>query len=209
VSLSVAVIETSELGDRSYIAHDGETAVVVDPQRDLDRVEALVDELGVRVALVAETHIHNDYVTGGFELARRTGAVYLVAAADEIEFARDAVSDGDERRVGSLTMRVVATPGHTNTHLSYIVDDGQSPPAVFTGGSLLFGSVGRTDLVDPGRTEELTRAQFHSARRLADLLADDAAVYPTHGFGSFCSSAATGGVASTIGAERARNDALV
>ncbi len=70
MSLSVAVIETSELGDRSYVAHDGEVAVVVDPQRDLDRVEELVAELGVRVALVVETHIHNDYVTGGFELAR-------------------------------------------------------------------------------------------------------------------------------------------
>ncbi len=81
---------------------------------------------------------------------------------------------------------------------------------MFTGGSLLFGSVGRTDLVDPDRTEELTRAQYHSARRLAELLADDAAVYPTHGFGSFCSSGSSaGGDASTIGQERARNDALV
>ncbi|GAY10960.1 rhodanese-like domain-containing protein [Pseudonocardia sp. N23] len=210
MGLSVAVIETSELGDRSYVAHDGEIAVVVDPQRDLDRVEALVDELGVRVGMVVETHIHNDYVTGGLELARRTGADYLVAGADAVEFSRDAVGDGDERTVGTLTVRVVATPGHTDTHLSYLVDDGVSMPAVFTGGSLLFGSVGRTDLVDPARTEELTRAQFHSARRLAELLDNDTAVYPTHGFGSFCSSgAATGGDASTIGIERTRNDALV
>ncbi|MCF7552649.1 MBL fold metallo-hydrolase [Pseudonocardia sp. WMMC193] len=208
--MSVAVIETSELGDRSYVAHDGEVAVVVDPQRDLDRVEALVAELGVRVGMVVETHIHNDYVTGGVELARRTGAAYLVAAADEVEFARDPVSDGDERTVGALTVRVLATPGHTDTHLSYVVGDGGSAPVVFTGGSLLFGSVGRTDLVDPARTEELTRAQFHSARRLAELLDDHTAVYPTHGFGSFCSSgAATGGDASTIGTERGRNDALV
>ena len=210
MSLSVAVIETSELGDRSYVAHDGEVAVVVDPQRDLDRVEELVADLGVRVAMVVETHIHNDYVTGGFELARRTGAGYLVAAADQVEFDRDAVSDGDERTVGTMSVRVVATPGHTDTHLSYIVRSDDDTQAVFTGGSLLFGSVGRTDLVDPDRTEELTRAQYHSARRLAELLADDAAVYPTHGFGSFCSSGSSaGGDASTIGQERARNDALV
>lgn len=210
MSLSVAVIETSELGDRSYVAHDGAVAVVVDPQRDLDRVEELVAELGVRVALVLETHIHNDYVTGGFELARRTGAGYLVAAADDVEFDRDAVSDGDVRTVGTMTVRAVATPGHTDTHLSYIVSGGAGAPAVFTGGSLLFGSVGRTDLVDEDRTEELTRAQYHSARRLAELLVDDAAVYPTHGFGSFCSSGSSaGGDASTIGQERARNDALV
>lgn len=210
MALSVEVIETSDLGDRSYIAHDGVSAVVIDPQRDLDRVEVVVAELGVHVVLVAETHIHNDYVTGGFELARRTGAGYLVAASDHVEFDRDPVSDGEVRAAGTLTVQVVATPGHTDTHLSYIVDDGESPPAVFTGGSLLFGSVGRTDLVDPDRTEELTRAQFHSARRLAELLDDDTAVYPTHGFGSFCSSGSSaGGDASTIGTERARNDALV
>lgn len=213
MSLSVEVLETSELGDRSYVAHDGEVALVVDPQRDLDRVERVLAENGVRCVLVAETHIHNDYVTGGLELARRTGAAYLVAAADDVAFDRDAVTDGDERTAGSMRIRVIATPGHTDHHLSYIVTPStgaDGSPAVFTGGSLLFGSVGRTDLVDPDRTEELTRAQYRSARRLAEELGDDAAIYPTHGFGSFCSSgSSTGGDASTIGQERGRNDALV
>ncbi len=205
---SVVVIDTPELGDRSYVVHDGTVAVVIDPQRDLDRVEQVVAELGLRVEIVAETHLHNDYVTGGLELARRTGAAYLVNAADEVAFARDAVTSGDERRAGSLRIRVVATPGHTDTHLSYIVDSGKE--VVFTGGSLLHGGVGRTDLIDPARTDELTRAQYHSARRLAGLLNDDVAIFPTHGFGSFCSSgSAAGGSTSTIGAERERNDALV
>jgi glyoxylase-like metal-dependent hydrolase (beta-lactamase superfamily II)/rhodanese-related sulfurtransferase len=210
MALSVVVIETGELGDRSYVAHDGEVAVVIDPQRDLDRVERVLADRGLRVALVAETHIHNDYVTGGHELARRTGAGYLVAASDEVAFARDPVSDGDERTAGTLTVTVLATPGHTDTHLAYLVDDGRGTRAAFTGGSLLFGSVGRTDLVEPDRTDELTRAQYRSARRLAGLLGDDVAVSPTHGFGSFCSSgSATGGDASTIGRERGRNDALI
>ncbi len=213
MSLSVTVIETSELGDRSYIAHDDVVAVVVDPQRDLDRVERVLSELGVRCELVLETHIHNDYVTGGYELARRTGAGYLVAAADEVAFPRDAVADGDQRTAGTMRISALATPGHTDTHLAYVVEDTTdrgAAPVVFTGGSLLFGSVGRTDLVDPDRTEELTRAQYHSARHLADLLPDQAAIYPTHGFGSFCSSgSSTGGDASTIGQERARNDVLL
>jgi glyoxylase-like metal-dependent hydrolase (beta-lactamase superfamily II)/rhodanese-related sulfurtransferase len=209
----VEVISTEELGDRSYVAHDGTVAVVVDPQRDLDRVEDVLRRLELRVELVLETHIHNDYVTGGFELARRSGARYAVSAADPVGFDRLAVTDGDELAAGSLQVRVVATPGHTDGHLAYVISDtaeAAQPPAVFTGGSLLYGSVGRTDLVDPARTAELAAAQFRSAHRLADLLPDDAPVFPTHGFGSFCSSgSATGGDDSTIGAERVRNDALV
>ncbi|CAI9410466.1 MBL fold metallo-hydrolase [Nocardioides sp. T2.26MG-1] len=208
--LQVEVLETSELGDRSYVAHDGSTAIVVDPQRDIDRVEQVLADRGLSCAAVLETHIHNDYVTGGVELARRTGADYLVSADDPVRFDRVPVRDGDRRSYGTLSVSALHTPGHTDTHLSYLVEDGSpsSPGAVFTGGSLLYGSVGRTDLVDETRTEDLTRAQFHSARRLAEL-PGDVEVYPTHGFGSFCSSgSASGGESSTIAEERERNDAL-
>lgn len=207
--VNVETLSTEELGDRSYIAHDGHVAVVIDPQRDIDRVEAVLAELKLDCQLVLETHIHNDYVSGGLELATRTGAAYVVAASDQVAFDRRSASDGDELMAGTLVVRVVATPGHTDSHLSYIVTCKQSPPAVFSGGSLLFGSVGRTDLVDPDRTDELTRAQYRSARHLASLVPDEAALYPTHGFGSFCSAgSAVGGASSSIGQERHRNDAL-
>jgi glyoxylase-like metal-dependent hydrolase (beta-lactamase superfamily II) len=210
IAVQVDIISTDELGDRSYIAHDGDVAVVIDPQRDIDRIEAALAERGLRCVVVAETHIHNDYVSGGLELARRRGATYLVAAADRVHFERQAVSDGDEVHAGRLNVKVVATPGHTDGHVAFVVSDGEGPPVVFTGGSLLYGSVGRTDLVDPARTDELTRAQHHSARHLADLLSDDVAIYPTHGFGGFCSSgSSTSDTDSTIGIERGRNDALV
>jgi hydroxyacylglutathione hydrolase len=210
--VQVEVIDTPELGDRSYLVHDGEQGVVIDPQRDTGRVSELAGRLGVRVSLVAETHIHNDYVTGGHHLARSTGADYAVSAADAVGFGRLAVRDADELRAGSLVITVIETPGHTPTHLAYAVTDlaaPQVPPAVFTGGSLLFGSVGRTDLSGPGRARELARAQFRSARRLAAGLPAAATVHPTHGFGSFCSARpAAGGASSTIGRERAGNDAL-
>ena len=83
--MDVTVIDTSALGDRSYLVHDGEVALVVDPQRDIDRVTAAAAQAGVRITHVAETHIHNDYVTGGLELARATGAAYLVNAADPVQ----------------------------------------------------------------------------------------------------------------------------
>lgn len=208
--MHVEVISTEDLGDRSYVVHDGTAAIVVDPQRDVDRVEKVLADRGVRCAMVVETHIHNDYVTGGYDLALRHGCPYVVSAGDDVSFARHAVRDGDELTVGAMTVRVLATPGHTDTHLSYVISTGEETPAVFTGGSLLYGSVGRTDLVDVARTEELTRAQFHSARRLAAELPDATPVYPTHGFGSFCSSgSAAGGDGATIGEEKHRNDALI
>lgn len=207
--VDVAVVQTSELGDRSYIAHDGHVAIVVDPQRDLDRLQAVLNERGLRCAMVLETHIHNDYVSGGLQLAHQHNAPYAVNAADEVAFERHGVADGDELSVGGMRVRVVATPGHTDTHLAFVISGGPGPAAVFTGGCLLYGSVGRTDLVDPARTEELTRAQYRSAHRLVDLLDDDAGIFPTHGFGSFCSAGSrSGGEDSTVGQEKARNDAF-
>ncbi|WP_018255403.1 MBL fold metallo-hydrolase [Salinispora mooreana] len=207
--VDVAVVQTSELGDRSYIAHDGHVAIVVDPQRDLDRLQAVLNERGLRCAMVLETHIHNDYVSGGLQLAHQHNAPYAVNAADEVAFERHGVADGDELSVGGMRVRVVATPGHTDTHLAFVISGGPGPAAVFTGGCLLYGSVGRTDLVDPARTEELTRAQYRSAHRLVDLLDDDARIFPTHGFGSFCSAGSrSGGEDSTVGQEKTRNDAF-
>ncbi len=211
--ITVDVISTDELGDRSYVVHDGEVAVVVDPQRDVDRVQEVLDRAGVSVSLVVETHRHNDYVTGGYALAKASGARYVVPAGEDVVVGDVRVGDRDELSAGSMTVTAHATPGHTHGHLSYVVTGGPGeagPPALFSGGSLLYGSVGRTDLLGPEDTEGLTRDQFRSVRRLADELPDETPVYPTHGFGSFCSSGpATGGDSSTIGQEKDRNDALL
>ena len=205
----IVTVETPALGDRSYLVHDGTTAVVVDPQRDIDRVLAVAQARDVRITHVLETHIHNDYVTGGLALAGETGAAYVVAASEEVGFERMAVRDNDQITAGSLTVTVMHTPGHTPGHLSYVLSEGgQGPVAVFTGGSMLYGAVGRTDLVSPQQTEQLTRAQYRSVNRLAAELPDEVAVYPTHGFGSFCSATPTSGTSSTIGTERRVNVAL-
>ena len=205
----IDVLATPGLGNRSYLASDGHTAIAVDPPRDIDRVLALAGERGVRIALVVETHSHNDMISGGLELSRLTGAQYATAAGDGAEFDRDPVSDGDLLVAGSLRLRVLYTPGHTHHHLAYALQDADgSTQAVFTGGSLLFGATGRTDLVGPEHTDALTRAQFHSVRRLAAELPADAAVYPTHGFGSFCAATPTSGDASTLGEQQHVNPAL-
>ena len=123
--IEILQLDTPSLGDRSYLATDGTRALVVDPQRDIDRVLALAGERGVQITHVFETHLHNDYLTGGLALARETGAAYHVSAADQVAFDRVPVSDGDTVEVTpSARIRVLATPGHTFTHLSYALTGG-------------------------------------------------------------------------------------
>jgi rhodanese-related sulfurtransferase len=107
-----------------------------------------------------------------------------------------------------MRVRVLATPGHTFTHLSYVLTADGAVTGVFTGGSLLYGASGRPDLLGPGNTGALAQAQYDSARRLARELPDAAEVFPTHGFGSFCSAGEAGGRESTIGHEKLVNPAL-
>lgn len=210
--ITVVSIETPTLGDRSYLAHDGDVALVIDPQRDIDRIESLLAEHQVKLLLVAESHIHNDYVTGGLALAQKTGADYLVNAADDVGFERVGVSDGQSVDIGpSMRLTAIATPGHTFNHLSYVLTDSTSGDqvAVFSGGSLLFGATGRPDLLGEEHTDELARLQHASARKLASVLPDRAQVFPTHGFGSFCSAGGkSDATESTIGNEKSTNPAL-
>ncbi len=208
-TLKIHVIDTPSLGDRTYVVHDGEVAFVVDPQRDIDRVQAFLESEGVRVTHVFETHIHNDYVTGGLALAHATGAAYLVNAEDEVSFDRTPIRDGQTLEVGPrMRVRAISTPGHTYTHLSYALTDGDETVAVFTGGSVLFGATGRPDLLGEDHTDALVRHQHASAHRLAEELPDQTEVYPTHGFGSFCSANQSEATESTIGQEKKTNPVL-
>jgi hydroxyacylglutathione hydrolase len=207
--IQIETIETSSLGDRSYLVTDGTIAVVVDPQRDIDRVLDLVTQRGLQVSHVLETHVHNDYVTGGLELSWRTGAAYVLAEGSGVAFDHLAVTDGQVLDAGDMRLRALHTPGHTHSHFSYVLADPEGQVrAVFTGGSMLYGATGRTDLLGPADTQQLTHAQFHSVRRLADELPAETEVFPTHGFGSFCSATPTSGTASTVGEQSRVNPAL-
>ncbi len=210
----VVVIDSTGLGDRSYVVHDGLVALVVDPQRDIDRVERVLAEQGLKLTHVAETHIHNDYVSGGLELVRRHRATYVLPRDAEVAYSGDpyvqSVTNGDHFTVGRLTVDVIHTPGHTPHHISFAVSRGGGIGVVFTGGSMLFGSVGRPDLVSPELTLQQAHDQWTSVQRLAVDLSGDTGVFPTHGFGSFCAATqAAGGSQSTIDKEKLTNPALI
>ncbi|MEW2414835.1 MBL fold metallo-hydrolase [Streptomyces sp. NPDC046866] len=212
----IEIVTTASLGDNSYLLVSGDEAALVDPQRDSWDLVASCAARGIRVRYVLETHVHNDYVSGALEVRAATGATVAGPARAPYAFDHLRLAEDDEITLGDTTVRAMETPGHTREHTSYLVyehardrDQGpEVPAAVFTGGSLLVGSAGRTDLSGEHLTEELARAQFRSLRRLA-LLPDATRVLPTHGAGSSCSAGpAASGRTSTVGAERRSNPAL-
>jgi glyoxylase-like metal-dependent hydrolase (beta-lactamase superfamily II)/rhodanese-related sulfurtransferase len=199
--MEVITARTPGLGDASYLfAHEGE-AVLVDPQRDIGRFLDAAERADVQVRYVLETHLHNDYVSGGRELARRTGAELVLPAGAGAAFAHTPAFHSEDLVARTMTVRPIHTPGHTPEHVSYLVLIEGEPVAVFTGGSLLVGAAGRTDLLGLERARQLARLQYGSLRRLAALPADTG-LYPTHGEGSFCTVSGAGRATSTIGYER-------
>ena len=205
--MEVTTIRTDGLGDSTYLlTHDG-GGVVVDPQRDVERFEQAVSDTGVDLTHVLETHIHNDYVSGGRELARRTGARLALPAAAGAAFDHFPAFHNEELADGPVVIRPVHTPGHTPEHMSYVILVEEEIVAVFSGGSLLVGSAGRPDLLGDDRAEQLARLQYLSVSRLAEL-PDDTGLYPTHGEGSFCTASGAGRSTSTIGLERRTNPVL-
>ncbi len=197
------------IGHTSFLVDLGDgTSLVVDPRRipELEEAEAAARRL--RIAYTADTHSHADFVSGSPELVAR-GARFLAPAAGALEIPYEGLRDGDRVEVGSLTLEAIATPGHTPDHLAYLLRalDG-TPRALFSGGSLMVGTVGRTDLLGPEQAEDLARKQFHSLHERILCLPDELAVYPTHGAGSFCSAPGSDERTTTIGRERARNPLL-
>lgn len=204
--MEVIGIRTASLGDATYIVAIGSHAIVVDPQRDIGRFREVLDERGLTLTHVLETHMHNDYISGGRDLAKALDADLVLPAASGAGFAfvpafHEEILDGP----GGSVIRPLHTPGHTPAHTSYVISVGDDEPtAAFTGGSLLVGAAGRSDLLGEQYARQLARLQFGSLQRLGEL-PDETGVYPTHGEGSFCTASGAGRTTSTIGLEKAEN----
>jgi hydroxyacylglutathione hydrolase len=209
LAAEVVVVPTTGLGNQAYLVGQGDSAVAIDVPRDAWRIAQVAEARGWRITHALETHVHNDYLSGARELRRSHRARIVAPAAGRYRFAHEGAGDGFRLDLANGGLVARATPGHTPEHLSWELQDGNGRPrSLFSGGSLLISGVGRTDLLGAMRTAELTRAQFHSMRRLAEL-PDAVVVYPTHGAGSFCVAGADDVPgASTIGALRTWNAAF-
>ena len=208
--MDVEILRTRGLGNSTYVLASDRDALVVDPPRDAWRIREILERRDWRLRTVVETHVHNDYLSGALELVASERASVVAPARGRYAFDHRPVDEGDEVEVAGVLLRARATPGHTPEHLAWVVHDGAvgadaAPAAVLTGGSLLVGSVGRTDLLGDEETDDLTRRQLASLRSLASL-PDGVSVWPTHGSGSFCAAGPMHDEpTSTIGAERRSN----
>ena len=196
------------LGNSSYLVDVGDgRALVVDPVRHPARYLGEAERRGLDLAFAVETHLHADFVSGARELGA-LGASVLVPGEGRHGFAVRGLVDGEDVDLGGLTLRAVGTPGHTPEHLAYLLVDGATPVALFSGGSLLVDAVARTDLVHPEQTDALARSLWRSLHERILVLPEDLPVYPTHGAGSFCSAPAGGERTTTIGREKRANPLL-
>ncbi|MFZ0481345.1 MAG: rhodanese-like domain-containing protein [Terriglobales bacterium] len=192
------------------LASEG-TAIVVDPQRDVDIYLKAAEQHGVQIKHIFETHLHADFVSGHKELAARTGAKIYIGPNGGAKVSHIEVHDGFELRVGKIRITVLETPGHTPESICLVVTDEEKssePWAVLTGDTLFVGDVGRPDLSGTHTPVELAGMLFDSLHNKVLKLADEVVVYPGHGAGSLCGKNMRAERSSTIRTERLTNYAL-
>lgn len=201
------------LSHASYLVGDErtQTAVIVDPQRDVEQYLADARALGLTIRHVFLTHFHADFVAGHLELARATGATIHLGVHARADYPFVPMSEGTTLELGEVRIGVIETPGHTPEGISILVydlaRDRDRPHAVFTGDTLFIGDVGRPDLMaSVGVTaQELASALYDSLHGKLMKLPDATLVYPAHGAGSACGKNLSDEKVSTIGAQRATN----
>lgn len=204
-------IKTPGLSHLSYLIGSGGKAAVIDPRRDCEIYLEKARAAGLEITHIFETHRNEDLITGSPILAQLTGAsVYHGPnTAGEVVFAKTA-KQGDRFEIGQLVIEVLETPGHTDDHLAFVINDSgyaDGAVGVFTGDALFVGDVGRTDFY-PELMEEKAGLLFDSLRKLL-ALGDQTIIYPAHGAGSVCGSGMAEREFSTIGHERRNNPRLM
>ncbi len=207
--MEILSVTDEGLGHTSHLVGLGDgTALVVDAARFPEHQRRLAADHGWRIAWAADTHSHADYISGSPALAVDS-AVFVAPARARLEQPHRGIEHGEDLEIAEgFALRAIATPGHTPDHLAYLLLELGHPVALFSGGSLMVGTVGRTDLLGDEHAERLAAELFRALHHEILTLSDDLAVYPTHGAGSFCSAPSGSQRSTTIGTERATNPLL-
>ena len=198
------------LAHASYYIGSGESAAIVDPQRDVQQYLDEAETNDQKIKYIIETHLHADFVSGHLELARKTGAEIVYGKRAETAFPTRKVSDGDELTLGEIKLKFLETPGHTPEGISILVESRDEPLKVLTGDTLFIGDVGRPDLIgSKGFTaEQMAGFLYDSLHDKLMKLPDEAEIYPAHGAGSLCGKNMSKETWSTLGEQKRSNYAL-
>jgi glyoxylase-like metal-dependent hydrolase (beta-lactamase superfamily II)/rhodanese-related sulfurtransferase len=209
---NIEQIYTGCLAQGAYFIYSDGEAAVIDPLRETSPYMEKAKEKGVTIKYIFETHFHADFVSGHLDLARKTGAQIVYGPNSPTEYEKHTAKDGEEFKVGSLTIKVLHTPGHTPESTTYLLKDANGKEkAIFTGDTLFIGDVGRPDLAQKatGLTQEdLAGWLFDSLRNKIMTLPDDVVVYPAHGAGSACGKNMSTETWDLLGNQKKNNYAL-
>lgn len=207
----VEQLYTSCLAQGAYYIQSGNEAAIIDPLREYKPYMELAAKNNATIKYIFETHFHADFVSGHLDLAEKTGADIIFGPNAATDFKSINAIDGQEFKIGNLTIKVLHTPGHTLESTTYLLlDEHGKPHAIFTGDTLFIGDVGRPDLAIKSdlTQEDLAGMLYDSLRHKIMVLPDDVIVYPAHGAGSACGKNMSKETYDTLGNQKKVNYAL-
>jgi len=203
---------TGCLSEAAYYVESMGEAAIIDPMRDIEEYLQLAKDRKANIRYIFETHFHADFVSGHIDLSKATGAPIVYGPNTVAGFEFHLAKDGEQFKLGNITIEVLHTPGHTLESASYLLKDEEGKDhAVFTGDTLFVGDVGRPDLAQKGAEitmNDLAGMMYDSLQQKIIPLADKVIVYPAHGPGSSCGKNLGPQTQSTIGDEKKTNYAL-
>ncbi len=210
--MTIDQIYTGCLAQGAYYIECGGEAAIIDPLRSPEPYLKRAAKDGATIKYIFETHFHADFVSGHLDLAQKTGATIVYGPGAKTNYEKHEATDGEEFKVGTLTIRALHTPGHTLESTTYLLlDEKGTPKAIFSGDTLFIGDVGRPDLAQKQgalTTEDLAGLLYESLRRKIMVLPDEVIVYPAHGAGSACGKKMSQETQDTLGNQKATNYAL-
>ena len=205
-------IYTGCLSQGAYYIQSGNEVAIIDPLREIDPYMQKAKKANAKIRFIFETHFHADFVSGHLTLAKKTGAKIIFGPNANTKFDALIAKDGQEFKIGEITIKALHTPGHTMESTTYLlIDSSKKDIAIFSGDTLFIGDVGRPDLAQKANNtsqEDLAGILYDSLREKIMPLNDDVLVYPGHGAGSACGKNLSDETVSTIGEQKKTNYAL-
>lgn len=210
--MHIEQIYTGCLAQGAYYIRSENEAAIIDPLRETNPYTSRAEKDGVKIKYIFETHFHADFVSGHVDLAKKTGAKIVFGPNASTAYESHVAKDGEEFKVGKITIKVLHTPGHTLESTTFLLlDENKKPYCIFSGDTLFIGDVGRPDLAIKSdlTQEDLAGMLFDSLQTKIKTLPDDVIVYPAHGAGSACGKNMSKETFDTLGNQKQKNYALV